>query len=233
MNPRAILLLVACVLLPASPAAADRRLSDLLLQIQRLQQQVQQLQGRFELQQYELSLLERRQQEQYLDLDARLRGLGMNATPGRGAGNTGGTGALSAPTGAIASSAAEEKELYRVAFDLLRQRRYKDAIRGFEDLLARYPNEEFADNARYWLGEANYVERNYEAALTQFQHVAADYPQSPKVPGALLKIGYIHHEKGDRQRARRTLREILDRFPDTTEAHQAESRLERMTREGR
>lgn len=227
MNLRAILLLVIFVLLPASSVAADRRLSDLLLQIQRLQQQVQQLQGRLELQQYELSLLERRQQEQYLDLDARLRGLGTNATPGRGAGNIGGTGTLPAPT------AAEEKELYRIAFDLLKQRRYQDAIRGFEDLLARYPNEEFADNARYWLGEANYVERDYEAALTQFQRVAADYPQSPKVPGALLKIGYIHHEKGDWQRARRTLREILDRFPGTTEARQAESRLERMTREGR
>jgi len=233
MYPRAILSLIACALLPAASVTADQRLSDLLLQIQRLQQEVQQLHGRVELQQHELATLRRRQQEQYLDLDARLRGSGTGAASGPGgAGNAGDMGTPPAPATAVADTPAGERQLYRAAFDLLKQRRYQDAIRGFKELLTRYPNDEFADNARYWLGEANYVERNYQAALTQFQRVTADHPLSPKVPGALLKIGYIHDEQGDWQQARGALQGLLDGFPDTTEARLAESRLERMTREG-
>jgi tol-pal system protein YbgF len=137
-------------------------------------------------------------------------------------------------TGSQSGSAgpAGEKDAYRTAFDLLKQRRYDEAIRAFEGLLARYPDGEYADNARYWLGETNYVKRDYNAALTQFQRVLANYPLSPKVPSAMLKIGYIHYDQSDWQRARTTLQDVAKKYPDSTEARLAESRLDRMTREG-
>ena len=105
-------------------------------------------------------------------------------------------------------------------------------MRAFEDLLTVYPKGEFADNARYWLGETNYVKRDYAAALNDFQCVVSDYPLSPKVPGAMLKIGYIQDEQKDWQNARNTLQDVTRKFPDTTEARLAQSRLERMAREG-
>ncbi|WP_089724138.1 tol-pal system protein YbgF [Candidatus Thiosymbion oneisti] len=244
MSLRAILSVLVCILIPAFSVAADQRLSDLLLQIQRLQQEVQRLHGRVDLQEHALSTLKRRQREQYLDLDARLRDRSAGTSPPPASGNTIGREALQAPQDLAAADAPsthsppvsgtpnEEQQAYHNAFDLLKQRRYGEAVRGFEDLLARYPNGEFADNARYWLGETNYVKRDYATALTQFQRVTTDYPLSPKVSASLLKIGYIHYEKGDWQRARRILQNMIERFPDTTEARLAASRLERMTREG-
>ncbi len=53
MKYREMLLVLVFALVAASPASADQRLSDLLLQIQRLQQEVQQLRGQVELQQIE------------------------------------------------------------------------------------------------------------------------------------------------------------------------------------
>ncbi len=244
MSPRATLPILLFILAPGFSVAADQRLSDLLLRIQRLEREIQQLHGQIEMQQHELSTLQRRQQEQYLDLDARLQSASVRRTPSHGAGNTIGTEALPAPNVAPIDPATAgasptpfqasigEQQAYRNAFDLLKQRRYKDAVREFEDLLAHYPNGEFADNARYWLGEAHYVRHDYAAALTQFRRVAADYPLSPKVPASLLKIGYIHYEQSDWQRARNKLQEIIDKFPDTAEAQLAQNRLERMTREG-
>jgi tol-pal system protein YbgF len=233
---------------PTFTALAEQRLSDLLLQIQRLQQEVQQLRGQVELQQHEISTLKRQQREQYMDLDARLQGrpgassgqeAGQGAAPGAGApisrAQEGELAMSPRPgTGSQSGSAgpAGEKDAYRTAFDLLKQRRYDEAIRAFEDLLARYPDGEFADNARYWLGETNYVKRDYNAALTQFQRVLANYPLSPKVPSAMLKIGYIHYDQSDWQRARTTLQDVAKKYPDSTEARLAGSRLDRMTREG-
>jgi tol-pal system protein YbgF len=217
-------------LAPTLPVAADQRLSDLLLQLQRLQQEVQQLRGRIELQQHEISTLKRQQREQYMDLDARLQGRSPAAPTGTVAPDV--TGMPPQHSKAPPETPAAEKQAYRAAFDLLKKRRYEDAIRAFEDLLARYPNGEFADNAHYWLGEASYVKRDYSASLTQFQRVLASYPLSPKVPGSMLKIGYIHYDQGDWQRARATLQDVTAKFPDSAEARLAESRLERMTREG-
>jgi len=231
MNRRVLLSLAILLMTPA--VAAAPRFSDLLLQIQRLQQEVQRLHGRIELLQHRLFTLERRQQEHYLDLDVRLSGQAAATAPVRGTPDPMGTvGRSSSPPTAVATPPPGEQETYRNAFDLLKQRRYEEAVRGFQDLLMRYPHSEFAGNACYWLGEVSYVEHDYADALTQLRRVAADYPLSPKVPASLLKIGYIHYEQNDWQPARKVLQDILDRFPDTTEAHLAASRLERMTREG-
>ena len=46
----------------------------------------------------------------------------------------------------------------------------------------------FLDNAQYWLGEAYYVNHDYTNALAAFQRVVDKYPQSRKVPDALLKV---------------------------------------------
>lgn len=248
MKLQEILPVLILALVVAFPASADQRLSDLVLQIQRLQQEVQQLRGQVELQQHEISTLKRQQQEQYMDLDARLQSRSGAAAPPatrRGTGQAigmetiqpqrpGGQGATTpqAASGVDAAGPSEEKRAYRVAFDLLKRRKFNDAVRAFEDLLVRYPNGEYADNARYWLGETNYVKRDYAAALTQFQRVLANYPLSPKVPSSMLKIGYIHYEQSDWPRARTTLQDVAKKFPDTTEARLAESRLDRMTREG-
>jgi tol-pal system protein YbgF len=125
-----------------------------------------------------------------------------------------------------------EREAYREAFDLLKQRRYDDAAAAFRALLSRYPRGELADNARYWLGETYYVKRDYAAALAEFQRVLDDYPLSPKVAGSMLKIGYIQDERKEWPRARTTLERLIDKFPDSTEARLAQGRLERMARDG-
>lgn len=248
MKLQAILLILVFNSGVVSPAFAEQRLSDLLLQIQRLQQEVQQLRGQVELQQHEISTIKRQQREQYMDLDGRLQSRSAAASsgaPGGGAGQAMGAGPsdpkspgepVATPPRSTSNSGSEgpsgEKQAYRAAFDLLKQRQFDDAARAFEDLLVRYPGGEFADNARYWLGETNYVKQDYAAALTQFQRVLANYPLSPKVPSSMLKIGYIHYDQSDWPRARATLQDVAKKFPDTSEARLAESRLDRMTREG-
>jgi len=230
MRLRPALCVLIVTLAPALPVCADQRLSDLVLQIQRLQEEVQQLRGKIELQQYDIEILKRQQRDQYMDLDARLRGQ-AGAAPAEGSASSA-AGAAPVPPATASATPGEEKQAYYAALDLLKQRHYEDAARGFEDLLARYPRGQFADNACYWLGEAQYVTRHYSAALTQFQRVLVDFPLSPKVPGSMLKIGYVHYDQGDWKQARKALLEVAAKFPGTDEARLAESRLERMKREG-
>jgi tol-pal system protein YbgF len=121
-----------------------------------------------------------------------------------------------------------ERDAYRDAFELLKQRKYPQAVEAFNDLLHRYPQGQFTDNARYWLAETYYVQRNYPAALAEFDRLVQLTPASPKVPGAMLKIGYIQYEQGAFEQARAALQQVVSKYPNSTEARLARSRLDRM-----
>jgi len=98
---------------------------------------------------------------------------------------------------------------------------------------ASYPNSKYADNAQYWLGEANYVSREYKKALQEFQQLISQYPESSKNPGAHLKIGYVYFELKNWSAAREALQKVITMYPDTTVAKKANERLQRMKREGK
>jgi tol-pal system protein YbgF len=129
------------------------------------------------------------------------------------------------------TTSGNERDGYRDGFELLKQRKYPEAVDAFNALLRNYPQGQYADNARYWLAETYYVQRNYPAALAEFDRLVQLNPGSPRVPGALLKIGYIQYEQEAYDQARAALGQVIAQYPDSTEARLAKSRLERMGRE--
>ena len=74
--------------------------------------------------------------------------------------------------------------------------------------------------------------RNYDIALEAFQNLLSNYPDSPKVADALLKIGYTHYELKQWDQARAALTQVQEQYPDTTLARLAGSRLRSMKLEG-
>ncbi len=256
----------------------ERSLSDLVLQVQQLQQEVQDLRGQVEVQQY---LLQQRgisapssfggeagasarfgddvaTGTSSLDDGRRVSGRippslgslalgppadsseapsafvlpGQQASadaeqPARASSDSGLLG-LPAPE----TSQGGERDLYRDAFELLKARDYPAAHEAFAEMIGRYPQGQFADNGRYWLGEIGYVTQDYSAAQAQFSRLVTDYPLSPRVPAAMLKLGYVYDEQDQPADARSVLEEVVRRFPDSTEARLAQSRLERMQGEG-
>ncbi len=126
----------------------------------------------------------------------------------------------------------QEQSAYQQALNILREGRYDEAIVAFQSFLARFQGSQYAGNAQYWIGEANYVSHRYPLAIEEFQKVVSSYPESAKVPDALLKIGYTFYELKEWEQARQTLGRLVDRFPETTAAQLAENRLHRMKLEG-
>jgi tol-pal system protein YbgF len=170
------------------------------------------------------------QHDLYADLDRR-----MKALEGRGGGGSAaGAEAGAAGAGAAGSSAAsdtDDKAAYQAAFDLLKNSQFDAAIAAFQKFLLSFPDSTLADNAQYWLGEANYVNKAFPAAQAAFQKVVDKFPQSRKVPDALLKIGYCQYELKDFDAARRTLSKVTTQFPDSPSEHLAQQRLDSMAAE--
>lgn len=220
-------------------------------QMQQIRQDLADLRGMVEDQGHELELIKQRQRNLYQDMDRRIHDLEVGGSSGsapRSSANT--AGAVSsvappvaapttappatAPAAATAPPAADQdgKLAYSQAFNLLKEGRYQQAIIAFRQFLENHPQSKYADNAQYWLGEANYVSRDYKTALAEFRKLLANYPDSSKAQGAELKVGYTYYEMKDWANARSALEQLVKKYPNSTISRKAEERLQRMKREG-
>jgi tol-pal system protein YbgF len=124
------------------------------------------------------------------------------------------------PPGALGS-----EELYNHAMKLLKGGEPGQAILEFEKYVQEFPNSELADNAQYWIGEAYYLQREYDRAVSEFQKVRDNYPRGDKVPDALLKIGLSYLEMGKKEQARVELKKLIAQYPDSPPASLARKKL--------
>jgi tol-pal system protein YbgF len=225
------------------------RLTDLMLQLETLKRENSELRGQIEVQKHAIESLKQRQRDLYIDIDQRLTQLQQSpaGTPARAplapppapvtTTQPAAAPAVAAvkPTVQVETTSEQEQADYQAAFALLSpsQRRYADAITALSAFLKQYPNSKLADNAQYWLAEANYVSQKNDAALQEFQKVVDLYPNSPKVAGALLKIGYLQHASGQTDQAKQTLQSVVQRFSNSAAANMAQKRLQRIKQESR
>ena len=130
------------------------------------------------------------------------------------------------PAAAYRDPAQELFEQARAAFDAAD---FYGAAGLFEEFLQRHPEHALAAYARYWLGEARYMQGRYRDAIGEFEALLQE-PAGPWHPVARLKVGYAWFELGDYARAREVLTALRDEEPGGNLARLAQLRLERLER---
>jgi tol-pal system protein YbgF len=210
--------------LSALETRASQSLVELQQQIETSRQELRTLRGQIEEARHDLDSLQQQQRDLYGDLDRRL----LLLENGSGVAAPGASGAPSAPDVMF----ADEASVYGEAFAAMKAGRYEDAAKGFQLYLTKYPKGPRADNATYWLGEAQYVQQDFTGALKSFQAVSA-FPESRKLPDALLKVGYCQYELKAFKNARATLKKVISTYPDADAAKLAQARIDKMNEEGR
>lgn len=231
----------------------NQALDELYRRLDRLQQEVMQLVGALEEQSHGINSAKERQRDVVADFDRRLRAIEQKiqslstSAPSPPASSVSAPAAISppdlsvppaVPPAAINPSApptdlAAEQSAYQRALDALKEGRNEHAISEFQNFVITYPTSEYVPNAHYWLGEANYGLKRFEAAISAFRKVVEQFSASTKAPDAALKLGFAYYELGDFERARVTLTEVTTRFPTARAATLASERLRKMRGEGR
>jgi tol-pal system protein YbgF len=228
-----------------------------LNRINELQSELAMLRGQVEQLQFELQEMQRRNRDQYIDLDSRIERLqggspvdpdaddrdapmeapelGRTTQPDRDSPQVGARVPVAVEETGLGEPAdpAGERAAYEAGFDALKDGRYAESARRFQAFIEAYPDGQYASNAWYWLGESYYVTQNFELAQESFQSLLDRHPDSAKAPDALLKLGYCQYELRDWDAAERTLTEVVQRYPDTTVARLAQGRLRALMLENR
>ena len=216
-----------------------------------LQTEVRRLRGELEQKNFELESMRERQRKLYLDTDGRLQALeeggvssldslddldDLNLDEPLTAHPTAQPSAQpTTQTGVAVDNRADERQEkldYQDAYDLLILGRNNEAIQQFEQFLGQYPRGIYSDNAHYWLGEANYVERRFDEAIDRFNVVIFQFPGSRKVADARLRKGFSLFELQRYEEARTELGAVEREYRGRSIAALARRRLEQMNNAG-
>lgn len=188
--------------------------SDMSLQLIELQKEVKELRGIIEEHDYKLQQIQERQRDLYRDIENRLSNL-----PQGGSQTTSdqpqispdvATAVSNTLTPAVTSN--DGRKDFEAAFNLVRNKKYNEAIEGFEAFLKQYPNSNYSDNARYWIGQVYYAQSNLVEAEKQFSLLRADFPESSKMSAALLKLAEISVKQQKWQQAKDLYNEVAAKY---------------------
>ena len=212
----------------------NQGLLDLFREIETLKVELAKMRGQMEVLSNGIETAQKRQKDFYVDLDTRLRrlegpsiGTGPSAPALTGSASavagTASGGSVTTTTGAQASNA--ESRAYEAAQNLRRIGNYQGAIVAFQNFLKQYPTSSLAPNAQYWIGDSYFNMRDFRLAIASQRTGLTKYPDSAKVPDALLNIAGSQAELGETVAARKTMEEIVAKYPASNAADKARRRI--------
>jgi tol-pal system protein YbgF len=123
---------------------------------------------------------------------------------------------------------AEEQQIYQTAYDLIKAKKYNEAVVALKKMLQKYPSGQFAANAHYWLGELYGLLNKNDLSAEEFSIVVRDYPDSPKISDAQLKVGLIYAGQFKWSDAKGAFKKVINRYPGTASAHLAAEQLKQI-----
>ena len=119
----------------------------------------------------------------------------------------------------------DESRNYDAAIGMVRRGDFAQAAEALQGFLRRYPASGYADSASFWLGNAQYGNRQYKDAIATFKAMLAARPDHPRAAEAALAIGNCQIELKDFKSARKTLQDLIKTYPGTEAAQAAKERI--------
>lgn len=192
---------------------ARRGLLDLQTQIETLRAEMATLRGQNEQLMRDTAELQRRQKDIAQGVDERLRqfepvkvsmdGLEFLADPA-------------------------EKRDFEAALAKFREGKFAEAEAAFAGFVRQYPRSGYLPSSRFWLGNAQYANRDYKEAIGNFRAMLASTPGHARAPEAALSIANCQIELKETRGARKTLEDLLRAYPQSEAAIAAKERLSRL-----
>jgi tol-pal system protein YbgF len=121
--------------------------------------------------------------------------------------------------------AAEKVTDYDAAYQLFKDKKYKEAREKFESFLKDFPKDRLAGNAQFWIAETYFAGKDYESAILAYETLLKKYPESEKASAASYKQGLAFIEIGDKKTGMTILRKLVAKYPASKDAALAKKKL--------
>ena len=118
-----------------------------------------------------------------------------------------------------------EKRDFDAAFALFRAGDFVKSQKALFDFIQRYPGSGYSPSALYWLGNAQYSNRDYKEAIINFRSMISKNPDHMRAPEAMLSIANCQLEMKDPKSAKKTLEDLMKAYPKSEAAFAGVERL--------
>jgi len=152
-------------------------------------------------------------------LDEQARAAAANPDP------TAGGAAPVGPSGNPAGPGPDQ--MYDVSLQQFRRGSLATARLGFREFLRVFPTNEKAADATFYVGET-FAAENPDSAAAIYDGLVKAFPNSPRAPSALYKLGLLAEQRNDRVVARGFYMRVISGYPRSDEANLARDKLQRL-----
>jgi tol-pal system protein YbgF len=121
-----------------------------------------------------------------------------------------------------------EKADHDKAMALFRQADFAAAQVALESFVLRHGTSAYVPSALFWLGNAQYANKAYQASMVNFQKLLSMAPNHPRAAEAMLAISNVQVELKDLKAARKTLEDLIATYPQAETTGTARERLSRL-----
>jgi TolA-binding protein len=115
-----------------------------------------------------------------------------------------------------------EESLYGIAWSLLKQGKFQQAIESFERFLVSYPKGKFAFDARVRLGDSYFFQKEYKKAIGSYRAVIRLYPDSSSIDYAYYQLGQSCFRDGNNTEAFHVFDGLIKALPQSQFADDAQ-----------
>jgi tol-pal system protein YbgF len=126
---------------------------------------------------------------------------------------TGAPGATGGPSSSMPPMS--QTDLFNAATGDYNSGKVDLALQEFQDFLKYYGTADLAPNAQYYIAQIHYAQKNYDAAVGEFDAVLEHYSENAKTRDAMYYKGMSLVALGKRSQAHGMFQEIEKKYPNT------------------
>jgi TolA-binding protein len=101
-------------------------------------------------------------------------------------------------------------------------------ISTLNNVLTKYPNSDFADDAAFEIAYTYFLKNESERAKSDLQAMTQKYPNSSYMPRALVTMGLIDYNNNQDDQAVESFKKVVQTYPSSDEAKQALKQIEKI-----
>lgn len=129
----------------------------------------------------------------------------------------------------IGSDIITPSTLYQNAYNDFLMRKYDMALSGFRSFIKKYPDQDLAPQAQYYIGECLYLKEDFATAYEEYKKLEDNFPACEFVASSKLKMALCLEQLNKENDAMLILQSILLSYPNSPEAFTAKEKIKAYT----
>ncbi len=130
-----------------------------------------------------------------------------------------------------ANPATADYAAYQRAFVMGLQRNYQGKINTLDNLMSRFPDSQYFDDALYEKSRALTMMGRENEAINMLQKLVSEYSNSPLASQAGVQLGQLYYNNNNHQQSISAFKSVINNFPGSDDARSALISLETVYRD--